>query len=307
VFAGHGNDEAYEEFASAALLAFLLSRAVFFALVIVGSNVAFLRKIYNDRVWETTVVLQRERIVPAIVLTVMNGDAWWYRSIALNGYEHRPFAPGRSNWAFFPLYPLTARLLAITGDFALNGMLVSHAALLGALLLLGPLTLACGGGDDDAERAMFYAAFFPPSYFLSLPLPEALFLFLTVAAFLAARRGRWWLAGLAGALAAATRPAGALLLPALVLLAIERGVWRRALGWLLLIPLGVGAFMLYLHRLTGNAFAFAGAQSGWGRHAGPFWSPIVAFLRNPGTIGEPWNLIGMNVLAALLLAAVACW
>ena len=86
----------------AAFLAFLLSRAAFFALVVVGSNVAFLRKVYNDRIWETTVVLQRERIVPGIIVTVMNGDAWWYRSIARNGYDRRPFAPGVSNWAFFP-------------------------------------------------------------------------------------------------------------------------------------------------------------------------------------------------------------
>src|SRR6266550_1594793 len=144
----------------AALLAFLLSRAAFFALVVVGSNVAFLRKVYNDRIWETTVVLQRERIVPGIIVTVMNGDAWWYRSIARDGYDRRPFAPGASNWAFFPLYPLT---------------------------------LACGGTEDDAGRAVFYVAFFPTSYFLSLPLPESIFLFLTVGAFLAAQRDRWWL------------------------------------------------------------------------------------------------------------------
>ena len=50
----------------AALLAFLLSRAAFFALVVVGSNVAFLRKVYNDRVWETSVVLQREHHLVAM-------------------------------------------------------------------------------------------------------------------------------------------------------------------------------------------------------------------------------------------------
>src|SRR5437763_624832 len=241
----------------AALLAFLLSRAAFFALVVVGSNVAFLRKVYNDRIWETTVVLQRERIVPGIIVTVMNGDAWWYRSIARNGYDRRPFAPGVSNWAFFPLYPLTVRTLAVSGDYAIDGMLVSHAALLGALL--------------------------------------------------AAQRDRWWLAGLAGALAAATRPGGGLLLPALALLAIERGVLRRAFAWLLLIPLGAGAFMLHLYRLTGNAFAFAGVQESWGRHATLFWTPLVTFLRRPSAIGEPWNLIGMNFLAAVLIAAAACW
>src|SRR5207248_4000927 len=150
--------------------------------------------------------------------------------------------------------------------------------LLAALLLLAPLTLACGGSDDDAARAVFYAAFFPTSYFFSMPLPESLFLLLTVAAFLAAQRDRWWLAGVAGALAAATRPAGILLLPALALLAVERRVWRRA-AWLLLIPLGTAAFMLHLYRITGNAFAFAGVQGSWNRHPTAPWTPLLAFLR----------------------------
>jgi Gpi18-like mannosyltransferase len=289
----------------AALLAFLLSRAIFFALVIAGSNIAFVRKVYNDRIWETNVVLRGERIVPAIVLTVMNGDTWYYRSIAVDGYERRPFAPGQANWAFFPLYPLTVR--ALGGNFALSGMLVSHVALLGALLLLGPLTLACGGTEDDAARACFYLAFFPTAYFLSLPLPESLFLFLTVGAFAAAHRDRWWLAALLGALATATRPTGGLLLPALALLAFERGVWRRALAWLLLIPLGAAAFLLHLHRLTGNAFAFAGVQGSWGRHAAAPWTPLVAFLQHPSVVGEPWNLIALNFAAALLILSAAVW
>jgi len=289
----------------AALLAFLLSRALFFALVVAGSNVAFVRKVYNDRIWETTVELQRGRIVPQLVIAVMNGDAWYYRSIAVSGYDRRPFAPGPANWAFFPLYPLAVRLFG--GDYAISGMLLANAALLGALLLLAPLTRARGGSDDDAARAVFYAAFFPTSYFFSMPLPESLFFLLTVAAFFAAQRDRWWLAGIAGALAAATRPAGILLLPALALLAIERGVWRRALAWLLLIPIGTAAFMLQLHRLTGNAFAFAGVQSSWNRHPSAPWTPLLAFLRRPGVIGEPWNLIGLNFAAALLIAAAAAW
>jgi Gpi18-like mannosyltransferase len=288
----------------AALLAFLSSRALFFALIVIGSNTAFVRKVYNDRVWETRVELQRGRAGPQLVITVMNGDAWFYRSIATSGYEQRPFGPGTANWAFFPLYPLAVRMLG--GDYAVSGMLLSNAALLAALLLLGPLTQAAGGSDDDAARAVFYAAFFPTSYFLSMPLPESLFFFLTIAAFFAAQRERWWLAGMAGALAAATRPAGVLLFPALALLAIERRTWRRA-AWLLLIPLGTAAFMLHLYRITGNAFAFAGVQERWNRHASMPWTPLVSFLRNPSVIGEPWNLIALNFIAALLILAAAIW
>ena len=80
-----------------------------------------------------------------------------------------------------------------------------------------------------------------------------------------------------------------------------------AFAWLLLIPFGAGAFMIHLYRLTGNAFAFAGVQQSWGHHATTFWTPLVAFLRRPSAIGEPWNLIGMNFLAAAVFAAAACW
>jgi hypothetical protein len=292
----------------AALLAFALSRLLFFALVIAGSNTAFVRKVYSGRIWETNIVLQRARIVPGIIITVMNGDAWWYRSIALHGYEHRRFsATPAANWAFFPLYPLIVRSLGAGGDFAIDGMLVSHVAFFGALLLLFLVTVGGGGTEEDAERATFYLAFFPTSYFFSLPLPESLFLLLTLAAFFAAQRDKWWLAGLVGGLAASTRAAGLMLLPALFFLAIERRSWRRAVPWLFVIPAGTGAFMLYLYRLTGNALAFAGVQGNWSRHPTPFWTPVVAFLRKPYAIGEPWNFIGLNFIAVLLVAAAACW
>jgi hypothetical protein len=291
-----------------ALVAFLLSRAILFLLLVVGSQTAFVGKVYNDRIWETRIVLESARVVPGIILTVMNGDTWWYRSIAVGGYERRPFSPQPvANWAFFPLYPLTVRALHVSGDYAIDGMLVSNAALLGALWLLAQLTLAAGGTEEDAARATFFLAFFPTSYFLSWPLPESLFLLVTVAAFYAAMRDRWWMAGAFGALAAATRAAGIFLLPALLLLAIERGVLRRAWAWLLVIPAGTAAFMLHLYRVTGNALAFAGVQGSWGHHPTPFWTPLVAYLRNPNVIGEPWNLIGMNALAALLLFGTAVW
>src|SRR5436309_1072447 len=65
--------------------------------------------------------------------------------------------------------------------------------------------------------------------------------------------------------------------------------------------------MLHLYRLTGNAFAFAGVQGSWNRHPSAPWTPLLAFLRKPGAIGEPWNLIARNFAAALLIAAAAAW
>jgi hypothetical protein len=279
----------------AAIVAFVLSRVVFFALAILGSQIAFLGKVYDGSVWETQIVLQSERVRPELQRVTMVGDAWWYRTIALNGYT----TP--QTRAFFPLFPLAVRTLAVTGDFTLDGMLLSNVAFACALLLLGPVALRGGLAIEDAERAVYYLAFFPTSYFLSLPVTESLFLALSLASVLAAYSGRWWLAGIFGGLAALARFPGVLLLLPLAFIFLDRRdrPWFRA-AWLALIPAGTGLFLWYL----GDPFAFVNAQSNWGREAGWFWEPLVGYVTHPQQAGEPWNLLALNFcVAALLLVA----
>ena len=100
-------------------------------------------------------------------------------------------------------------------------MLISNIAFACSLLLLGAVAMKSGASPEDAARAMFYLAFFPTSYFLSLPVTEGLFLALALSATLFGLRGRWLGAGVMGGLATATRVTGILLLPLLV------PRWRR--------------------------------------------------------------------------------
>ncbi|HWW61300.1 MAG TPA: hypothetical protein VN181_08030 [Thermoanaerobaculia bacterium] len=278
-----------------ALAAFVLSRLLLFALIAIGSQIAFLSKVYSNSVWETKIELEAKRIVPELGRIVMVGDAWWYRSIAQQGYRAQ-------SAAFFPLYPLTVRAARITGDFVTDGVIVSNVALLAAFLLLGAVAKKSGLAPDDVERSLFYFAFFPTSYFLSFPLTESLFLALSLAAFFGAQHDRWWLAGIFGALAALTRFAGILLLPALVLYALQHKPRRRFdLAWLAMIPAGTAAFMIYLHQLTGDALAFVHAQRNWGRASAWFWEPVVAYITNASAVSEPWNFRAFHFLVALLL------
>ncbi len=280
----------------AAIIAFVLSRGLFFALAIVGSQIAFLGKVYDGSVWETRIVLQSERLRPELQRVTMVGDAWWYRRIALEGYS----TP--QTRAFFPLYPLAVRAFAVTGDFTLDGMLLSNLAFACALLLLGPLAMRGGLAVEDAERAIYYLAFFPTSYFLSLPVTESLFLALSLASVLAAYTGRWWLAGIFGGLAALARFPGILLLLPLALIFIarrDRPLIRIA--WLALVPAGTASFMWHLHRAAGDSLAFVRVQSEWGREAGWFWRPLVDYASRPQQVGEPWNLLALNFFAAALL------
>lgn len=290
-----------------AILAFVASRILILCLVIIGSQIAFVQKVFSNSVWETRITIERARILPELSRVAMVGDAWSYETIAVSGYPQRTSGRQASViWAFFPLYPLLVRWCAAVGSFAVVGMLISNVALLLALLLLGPLARANGIDDAGAARVVFYAAFFPTSYFLSCPLPESLFLLLAIGCFLAAQRDQWWLAAMLGMLASATRVTGIFLVPALVIIALEHRT-RRA--WpIIFAPAGLAAFMLLLHFRTGNVFAFIEAQSLWHRRPTAFVTPLFEYLRHPSQVGMSWNLATFNFLAAMLLlvAALAC-
>lgn len=134
-------------------------------------------------------------------------DALWYLGIARYGYT------SPQSTAFFPLYPLIVGGLAAPGGGAwvyAAGLLVSNLAFLGALFLL--YLLAAGHfGEATALRAVTYLAVFPTAFFTFAPYNESLFLFLSLACFLALERRRWALAGVMAGLAALTRSAGLLL------------------------------------------------------------------------------------------------
>src|SRR5581483_1201128 len=120
-------------------------------------------------------------------------------------------------------------------------------------------------GEDAARRATLALAVFPLSFFLQAVYSESFFLALAVGAFLAARTGRWTLAGAATALAFLTRPTAIGLWLALLLLAWRAPERRRALASVAPAPLAFGLFPLLLWRQTGDALAFAHDESYWHR------------------------------------------
>jgi Gpi18-like mannosyltransferase len=264
------------------LITAILSRALIFFLLVIGSQIAFLGKDYGNTIWRTEIDLKAERLLPELTRMVMVGDAWHYEKIAREGYEPRGAdgAP-RNTWAFFPLFPLLVRVLP---DFAIGAVVLSNLMFVAGLLLVAAAGLRLGATEEQVERAAFFIAFFPTSYFFSLPMTEALFLMLSAAAFYFAAKEKWWAAGIVGALAASTRFVGILLLPALLLM-------PRRKAPLLLIPIGTAAFMAFLYRLTGDPLAFVKAQALWGRGS----------LQWPLSISVPWNFVALNVAAAVFL------
>ena len=174
-------------------------------------------------------------------------------------------------------------------------------------------------GEAAALRTVVYVAVFPAALFLGAVYSESLYLLLSIAAFLAAARGRFAWAGVAAGLAILTRPTGVMLLPALALLA-WRARWRARAYARLAIALPIAsAWPLWLWATFGHPLEFLGAERNeWHRHlsdAGPFggawkgivagWNGVVQFAaggnRFPGT-DDALQAAGINLEA--LAAAV---
>lgn len=219
-------------------------------------------------------------------------DAVAYTSIAYHGYSYLP------DTAFFPFWPLLEHVggLLLGGFFPYSyyfaGLLLSNICFYFALVLLYML-LAEDFEESIARRALLYLAFSPYALFFFAGYTESLFLLLTLALFLVLRRGKpldWWLAGLCGLLASATRSTGIILaIPFLVLyiqhfwMPGERAShswWQRinALLPIALIPLGIVAYMIFLYITKGNALLFASQEAsfGWHRHLSPPWTGIFS-------------------------------
>jgi hypothetical protein len=229
------------------------------------------------------------------------------------------------------------------GSPLIAGLVISFVSMLVGLTVL--YRLARLDLDESAAKlTVLLVALFPASLFLSAVYTESLFLMLSVSAVYAARRERWALAGMCGGLAAATRSNGILVLLPLALLYLYGprsaaptrvvGAWwrprfrvTRSAAWLLLVPLGLAAYMGYLAAAHGAPFApFQAAAKYWGHSfAGPFGAVATALGRLPADVhgllggsarpvhpGDPisWNghdLIDLGFLALAVAAFAASW
>lgn len=301
---------------------FTLSRLLLFALGIIGS--ALLPEVGPHQTWVVQPITwaslgQWRRIYDHF-------DSGWYVGVS-HGYPTvTPADPQALRiWGFMPGYPIALHLVALAlgplrvpgGADALAGVLVSHAALFGAVVYLYRL-VAAELNEAAARRAVTYLLVFPTSIFLSAVYPEGLFLLATVGAFYHARRRQWALAGLLAAVATITHTEGPLILAPLTLEFLAYGWalggWRRwlsaaslKLGWLLGPPLlTLGAYAAYSHTRTGYWLAFSTSQNLiWGHRLNPPIYPFIGFLLHPG-IGAAFDFDFrlLNITVALLALAL---
>lgn len=273
-------------------------------------------------------------------------DANAYLTIAHDGYgTHGALI------AYFPLYPLVTRVLG--GFSSAPSMLVAGWAISIGCFALGLLLLrrlvAIELGEEAVRPTLVLLALFPAALFFVVPYPHSLFLVLAVGSMLAARTGRWAVAAVLATFAATTRPNGITLVVPLVLLYLygprrdaqpipgrtgvkPRYALRCDALWLLLVPLGLFAYLAYLWLLRGDLLGYLHSATGdWHLAAAPFgavWHAADAAVRGAGHLlfGTPaasvadiaqhhaqpvWvaiqNLYLFGFLIAAAVAAVGVW
>jgi hypothetical protein len=264
-----------------------------------------------------------------LVAPAARWDSVWFLGIAHAGYQ-RP-----DQTVFFPLYPAAIAGVGslFGGGSAANlvaGIAVSFGSALGGLCLLHELTsLELGAGS--ARSAVWIYAWLPPALFLSAVYTEGLFLLLTIGSFYAGRTGRWWLAGLLGALAAATRNGGILLVVPLLILYLygprtdrppdlpatrlgRRYRPRRDLLWIAAVPIGLVAYLAFLKLSLGHAFTPFQAESHWHRSFAPLYgvpAGIWLGLKSLGAVvpGLPpaFAMGDFRKLVELTFLAISLW
>lgn len=254
-------------------------------------------------------------------------DCGWYIGIAERpGYHGFPI-PGGNNvgsWGFFPLYPLLVSALTSVVPLptlmvgSLTSMLLSFIAALAAWPLLG----------RNIRAYTLYCAFLlagPFSFHVTTMLTESLFVLLITLVFLMLQRCRYLAAGIFSALLSATRIVGVFIVFATLAKLVEdhrrEGGTMRAFPAALLArpdlllavvisPLGLFAYMLYLHLLIGDGFAFSHVQRAFGRSiADPLSQLFYGFqawkFEGWRPVWVPWSAFA--ALGGLMLCAVLAW
>jgi len=250
-------------------------------------------------------------------------DCGWYVRLSEDGYDPFPVPSmiNAGNWAFFPLYPmLIAALRTVSG---LPTMVVAMTASIGLSVLAARLSWPLLG--RNLRSYILFSAFLlagPFAVYFTTFYTEVLFLTLTIGVLAALQRRRYLAAGALAALMSGTRIVGVFIVLAIVLEAWlehrERG--GSVMGFvpavlgrpelllaIFIAPLGLFAYMAFLHWHIGDALAFQHVQRAWGRATGNplvyLWSALTNFARE-GWVPTVSQQLGVAWLVGLAMTII---
>ena len=242
-------------------------------------------------------------------------DAGWYKDIAELGYEIAPRFDEQRNVVFFPLYPLAIRAVRLlTHHTGLAGLIVSNVSFAVAMLLLFPLVKKLYSGET-AKLTLVFVSVFPFSFYFSALYAEALFFVFVVGSFFFAHRSQWAWAAICAALAGATRLAGITLIVGLGVLYLEQIQFqirriRPNILWLLIAPLGVVVYALFLEYRFGEPWIFASARGVVDDWSNDLVQSVRSVLSRDAILtGRSQMMYLFNLLIGIvsIVPVIACW
>jgi hypothetical protein len=249
----------------------------------------------------------------------VKGDAPHYLGLAENWYVKD--GDPRYHIVFYPLFPLAIKAAwYIVRDFFSSAILVSIVCAVISGIFLYELSLL-DHERRDALRTVKFQYLLPAAFFFAAPMSESLFFMLTVACMYFARKKRFFVSCIFGALAAFTRSLGiVLLVPVVMEMIRELTELRKAKAkiygqisadvlCLLLLSTGTLAYFYINYAIWGTPWQFVAFQKEhWSQGLGLFFSTASYQTENVlNTTWDPpqfWGLWLPNVVYMLFGLAV---
>jgi hypothetical protein len=245
------------------------------------------------------VVAARLRGAHSMLWGFRRWDGRWYRAIALDGYGALPHARGHQTpWPFFPLFPAVLHAGALLGvPVTVFGIVVNHGAFFLALVAVQRLASRHApryGSARVADLAMWCLALGPLAFVFSMLYPSAIFLAATAWAFVFLDERRDLAAGALAAVAALSRPNGAVVV---IALAVAVGWTAPRLARLVAPTAGaLVAWMSFNAIRGGDALRFLTAKAAWHE------VDLVGFLLGPKRAAAVHLAIGALALGLVIAA-----
>ena len=264
-----------------------------------------------------------ERPPPGSPLSLIAGvftqwDGRWYLELVRRGYPRSipadiTYFQLEARAAFFPLYPMTVRVVdrVLPGGDTAAALALNIVLGIAAVVLVGVLARRLFD-DEVAERAMVLFAVFPGSFVLSFAYAEAMLIVLAAACMWLLVEERWLLAGVAAALATATRPNGVAVVAACAVASYLAVRHRRDWSSLvapLLAPVGFVAFQVFLAVHADESTPWFRVQTEAWREGTSFGATAISntfsFLTHP--LQSPTDALTAASLIALALGLWCLW
>lgn len=228
------------------LIFFILWRLFLFIPLVLSQNIGIIHNAYIAQI------------------PLANFDGIHYLSIAKSGYQ-------QYEQAFFPMFPLLINIIAniFRISYLNSGIILSHLFTVFSIFYLYKL-LRIDFNKKIVLFSILFFLFFPTSFFLVNVYTESLFLFLLFSSFYYARKNKFLLSSIFGAIACATRVVGIFIFPAIL---YEAYVFYKSLNknssklkklsllYTLIIPSGLLSYMYYLYIKYNDALFFVHSQA----------------------------------------------